>query len=47
MKARIEKLKVKEYNHCSNFYDWFCTDKGLAGRAKRLETKLAKVLKAN
>jgi len=38
---------LNENFSCWGFYDWFCSDKGLENRSKKLVSKLKKVLKAN
>jgi len=32
------------YNHCHDFYDWFCSDASLERRAKSLQKKVIKLL---
>jgi hypothetical protein len=32
------------YDHCHDFYDWFCTDASLERRAKALQNKVIKLL---
>lgn len=32
------------YSHCHDFYDWFCRDESLPGRAKALQNKVVKMV---
>lgn len=49
--TELQKLNlVAQRDHLQSprlFYDWFCTEKGLAGRARILAAKVRKVLTAN
>jgi len=33
------------YDHCHDFYDWFCSDTSLERRAKSLQSKVKKLVK--
>lgn len=51
LKEQLEKAKQGIYidndgsNHCHNFYDWFCSEKALKNKAKRLFGQLRTFLK--
>ena len=42
----LEKRIIGDYEHCSGFYDWFCKDESLAGKAQKLMPKVIKFCKA-
>jgi hypothetical protein len=41
-----DKSIIGDYEHCSGFYDWFCKDESLAGKAQKLMPKVIKFCKA-
>jgi len=41
-----EKKIIGDYEHCSGFYDWFCSNQALADKAQKLMPKVIKFVKA-
>lgn len=35
--------KPGPYDHCGNFYDWFCKDSALPGKKRKLDAKVRKI----
>jgi len=46
LRQQLAMWEAGEAEHCHGFYDWFCTDKGLPTRAKRLQSNVRSFLKA-
>ena len=42
----LEHRIIGDYEHCSGFYDWFCSEKALPAKAKNLMPKVIKFAKA-
>ena len=46
LRQQLAMWAAGEAEHCHGFFDWFCSDKGLANRANRLQSNVRTFLKA-